>query len=162
NKDGAVLVAWYDRREAKDNLGWRMRAAVSLDGGETFSESVPITDGANAYTASTIWDPIGTANIDDKNGLVTLRVGLPPFFNSGGHTTGMAVDGDGTFHPTWIDNRTGVGQLWSASLKVSGMAVKHGVENLSALDDVSKSVTLELSKMRFDRSTGSISCVARL
>src|SRR5207302_3639106 len=23
NKDGVVLVTWYDRRDAKDNLGWR-------------------------------------------------------------------------------------------------------------------------------------------
>jgi len=55
NKDGVVLITWYDRRDARDNLGWRLRAAASLDGGETFSESVPITDAANTYTASTPW-----------------------------------------------------------------------------------------------------------
>jgi len=162
NKDGVVLVSWYDRREAKDNLGWRLRAAASLDGGETFSESVPVTDGANAYTPSTNWDITGTGNIDDKNGLVSFSVGLGLFFNSGGHTTGLAVDGDGTFHPTWVDNRTGVAQLWSASLKVDGVAVKHGATDLSDLDDVSKAVTLELSNMKFDRATGAVTVSARL
>jgi hypothetical protein len=32
---GVVVVAWYDRRESSDNMGWRIRAAASLDGGVT-------------------------------------------------------------------------------------------------------------------------------
>jgi hypothetical protein len=162
NKDGVVLVTWYDRREAKDNLGWRMRAAASLDGGETFSASVPITDFANAYTATTRWHVSVGANSDDKTSLVSVFAGLDPFFVSGGHTTGLAVDADGTFHPTWIDNHTGVAQLWSVSLKVDGTVVKHGAVDLADLKDISKSVTLELSKPDFDRVKGTLSVSARL
>ena len=162
NKDGVVLVTWYDRREAKDNLGWRMRAAASLDGGETFSASVPITDFANAYTATTRWHVSVGANSDDKTSLVSVFAGLDPFFVSGGHTTGLAADADGTFHPTWIDNHTGVAQLWSVSLKVDGTVVKHGAVDLADLKDISKSVTLELSKPDFDRVKGTLSVSARL
>jgi hypothetical protein len=162
NKDGVVLVTWYDRREAKDNLGWRMRAAASLDGGETFSASVPITDFANAYKATTRWHVSVGANSDDKTSLVSVFAGLDPFFVSGGHTTGLAVDADSTFHPTWIDNHTGVAQLWSASLKVDGTVVKHGAADLADLKDISKSVTLELSKPDLDRVKGTLSVSARL
>ena len=162
NKDGVVLVTWYDRREAKDNLGWRLRAAASLDGGETFSASVPITDFANAFTSTTRWHVTVGTNSDDKKPLVSVFAGLNPFFVSGGHTSGLAVDADGTFHPTWVDNHTGVAQLWSASVKVEGTAVKHGGPDLADLKDISKSVTLELSKPDFDRVKGTLSVSARL
>ena len=162
NKDGVVLVSWYDRREARDNLGWRLRAAASLDGGETFSASVPVTEFVNAYPQTVPWDLRGGASSDDKTSLVSVYVGVEPFFLSGGHTSGLAVDADGTFHPTWVDNHTGVAQLWSASVRVEGAVVKHGAADLAELDDVSKRVTLELGRPEFDRAKGTLSAVARL
>jgi hypothetical protein len=162
NKDGVVLVSWYDRRDAKDNLGWRLRAAASLDGGETFTESVPITEAANSYTPTTPWLVASTGNSDEKSSTVSVRSSLHAFFASAGHTTGLAVDADGTFHPTWVDNRTGVPQLWSASLKVDGTAVKHGATELTELEDISKSVTLQLSKSSFDRAKSTLTMTAQL
>jgi hypothetical protein len=156
NKDGVVLVAWYDRREAKDNLGWRLRAAASLDGGETFSASVPVTDASNAYPPTTPWD------IDAGGDSVSISVKVNNFFVSGGHTSGLAVDANGIFHPTWIDNRTGIPQLWSASLKVDGTVIQHGATDLAGLKDISKSVTLELSKPSLDRARGILSVTAQL
>jgi hypothetical protein len=156
NKGGVVLVTWYDRREAKDNLGWRIRGAVSLDGGETFSSSVAFSDTANAYPATTPFD------LQAFWGNGTLSVSLNPFFANGGHTSGLAVDADGTFHPTWIDNHTGIAQLWSATVKIVGTVVKHGDIGLAELDDVSKSITLELSNPLFDRLTGTLSITAQL
>ncbi|HKZ77833.1 MAG TPA: sialidase family protein [Pyrinomonadaceae bacterium] len=162
NKDGVVLVTWYDRREAKDNLGWKLRAAASLDGGDTFSASVPVTDAANAYSQTTAWDLISLGTSDNKTSLVSVRVEIDPFFNTGGDTSGLAVDADGTFHPTWIDNRTGIAQLWTAPVRVSGTVVNHGAADLADLEDISKSVTLELSRPTFDRATGTLSMAAQL
>ena len=71
NKDGVVLVTWQDRRESGDNLGWRLRAAASLDGGETFSASVPVGSAANAYPGSTAWDVAVSANTSQS--LVSLN-----------------------------------------------------------------------------------------
>src|SRR5258707_14085370 len=116
-RGGVLLAICSDRREGKDNLGWRLRAAASLDGGETFSSSVTISDVANAYPLTTPWDLRAYGSSDDKTSTVTIGVGLDSFYTSGGHTTGLAVDADGTFHPTWIDNRTGIAQLWSSSVK---------------------------------------------
>jgi hypothetical protein len=163
NQDGVVLVAWYDRREAKDNLGWRMRAAASLDGGETFSASVPITDNVNAYPANMPWDAFVSASTDQTHSLVSIGGNIGgAFFTSAGHTSGVAVDADGTFHPTWIDNHTGIAQLWSASLKVDGAPVTHGDASLADLKDISKSVSLELSKPVFDRARGTLTANAQL
>ena len=162
NQDGVVMVTWYDRREAKDNIGWRLRAAVSLDGGETFSASVPVTEFANSYPETTAWDIRGGGQGDDKNSILSVFIGVDSFFVSGGHTSGLAVDADGTFHPTWIDNHTGVAQLWSASLKVPGTPMAHGGADLSELEDVSGMVKLQMSRPVFDRKTGLITAKAQL
>lgn len=165
NKDGVLLVTWYDRRDAKSNLGWRMRAAASLDGGETFSASVPVTDNANAYPLTTPWDLQGSGTRgfpreDEK--LVSARISIQRFFMGGGDTSGLAVDADGTFHPMWNDNHTGIPQLWSASLKVNGPVIKNGASNLAALEDISPAVTMELSNPILDQATGTLSVSAQL
>ena len=162
NKDGVVLVTWYDRREARDNLGWRLRAAASFDGGETFSASVPVSQVANSYPETVKWDLFANGLADGINSLIPISVRILGFFTSGGHTSGLAVDADGTFHPTWIDNRTGVAQLWSASVRVVGKVVNHGGADLADLEDISKSVTLEFSKPIFDRATGTLTMTAQL
>src|SRR5205814_866280 len=98
----------------------------------------------------------------DDETLVSAHVVIRDFFVGGGHTSGLAVSTDGTFHPTWIDNRTGIPQLWSASLKVDGQVVKHGASDLAVLEEISQSVTLEFSKPRWDRGTGTLSVPAQL
>jgi hypothetical protein len=162
NKAGVVLVTWYDRRDAKDDLGWQLRAAASLDGGETFSASVPVTDAVTSFTPATPWHVIGTGSIDKTHSIVSVGISLDPFFTAAGHTTGIAVDADGTFHPTWHSNQTGVMQLWTASIKVDGVGLKNGAADLADLDDVSKSVTLQISRTSLDRATGRIALTAQL
>jgi hypothetical protein len=160
NKDGAVLVTWYDRRESDDNLGWRLRGAASLDGGETFSASIPIASAANAYPPTTAWD-IETRSSSGPTGAV-LSASIEPFFIAGGHTTGMAVDASGAFFATWIDNRTGVAQLWTAPVTVSGTVAKHGSPELAALDEVSSQIKIEVVNRTFDQRTGLLAMRVRL
>jgi hypothetical protein len=162
NKDGVVLITWYDRREAKDNLGWRLRAAASLDGGETFSASVPVTDAIDAYPRTTPLDIGGFGNTDRDHALVSLGFYVDPFFVAGGHTSGLAVDSNGTFYPTWIDNHAGVSQLWTAAVRVQGAVVKHGAPDLAPLDDVSKSVAVELARPKFDATAGTLTVTAQI
>ena len=44
-------------------------------------------------------------------GKLSLRISYHAFGFSGGHYAGLAVSADGAFHPTWVDNRTGVALL---------------------------------------------------
>jgi hypothetical protein len=163
NKDGIVLIAWYDRRDAKDNLGWKLRAAASLDGGETFSASVPVTDTASSSpNQSTPWEQDLYSYGFQRDGTAELLVLLDDFFRTGGHTSGLAVGIDGTFHPTWIDYRTGIAQLWSAAVRVTGAVNKNGSADLAELEDISKSVTAQLFGPSLDRATGTLSIKVQL
>ena len=100
NRGGIVAVSWYDRRDNSDNLGYWPRFSASLDGGATWLPSVRVSTSANLVR-------------DDKE----------TRFNSG-DTAGLAADAGGTFHPVWIDNRTGTHQVWTASVGVRGAAHK--------------------------------------
>jgi hypothetical protein len=91
NKAGVVAVFWYDRRNLPpDGNGWNVRLRASLDGGETWLPSVQVNEVTSA-----------------KAGLASL-----------GHTLGLTADANGAFHPLWIDNRTGIRQVWTATVTV--------------------------------------------
>jgi hypothetical protein len=92
NKRGVVGVAWYDRRDSPDNLGYNVRFAASLDGGATWLPSVRVSS---------------APHVPDDD----------PRKNSG-DTAGLTADADGVFHPVWIDNRTHVPQMWTTTVKV--------------------------------------------
>jgi hypothetical protein len=97
NKDGVVGVLWYDRRDANDNLAYYARFAASFDGGLTFSPSVRVSGAPN--------DP--GAQRDRQ-----------AFLATGGDTAGLTAAADGRFHAVWIDNRTGIQQVWTAAISV--------------------------------------------
>jgi hypothetical protein len=92
NRSGVVGVSWYDRRDNPDNLGYYVRFAASVDGGKTWLPSARVSTAAHVTT-------------DD------------PKKNSG-DTAGLAADADGLFHPVWIDNRTGIPQMWTTTVNV--------------------------------------------
>lgn len=94
---GVVGVLWYDRREFATADGYRPRFAASLDGGVSWSPSVAISTAPNAQSA--------------QRG--------PDFLPNGGDTAGLAAAADGRFHALWIDNRTGVQQVWTAAITVT-------------------------------------------
>jgi hypothetical protein len=98
NTTGHVAVAWYDRRGLPPAPGSRppfypsgcnVRLRVSRDGGETWQQSVQVNE--KSIKAS-VWD---------------LR-----------DTSGLTADAAGTFHPVWIDDRTGTTQVWTAAVRV--------------------------------------------
>ena len=62
---------------------------VSLDGGKTWQPSVQINP---ALIKASVWQ---------------LR-----------DTAGLAADSAGVFHPTWVDDQTGILQVWTAGVKV--------------------------------------------
>jgi hypothetical protein len=87
---------WYDRRDFPNHDGYVPRFAASFDGGETFTASVVISKAPNARSA--------------QKG--------PDFLLNGGDTAGLTAAADGRFHAVWIDNRTGVQQVWTAAIGI--------------------------------------------
>jgi len=111
NKDGVVGVTWYDRRDHPDNLGWDVRFTASVDGGATFLPSVKVSERGTSFPAGTSREPSGWGSqIDAGRGSFTFM---------GGDTAGLAADAAGEFHAVWVDNHTGVPQVWTAAIKLS-------------------------------------------
>jgi len=173
NADGVVGVAWYDRRDSEDNLGWWVRFRASLDGGETFVPSVRVSEAASAFGSSDRWTvlasssgggrkPSGVPDAKAPGGPISVNLALNGFEFNGGHTAGIAVDASGVFHPLWIDNRTGLAQVWTAPVSVTGRAVKNGSPDLASLDDVSPKVELVVTATDFDRKSNRVTLRARL
>jgi hypothetical protein len=154
NRHGVVGVFWYDRRDDRQNLGYCPRFAASLDGGQTFLPSVRVGEACATIGGSERW-PIwaqGTAR-PSSGGPLRINVWMFPRFYTGADTAGLAADAGGVFHALWVDNRTGLPQVWTAPISVAGTVLRHGSTALSALDDVTSKVALEVTATDYDRAT---------
>jgi len=91
NHAGVVAVTWYDTRGVPDGDGWHVRFRASLDGGRTWRPSARVTE-------------------------AETRASGPE--DSPGDTAGLAAGEGGVFHALWIDGRTRVRQVWTATITV--------------------------------------------
>lgn len=196
NKDGVVLVCWYDRRENPDGLSWYVRARASLDGGETWLPSVRVSSEANEFSertkmfvwanaeqpkAVTAWNDDDASKADpdkanpdkvdpDEESTPPILEGNPSrmtvAFNPrqffAGDYAGLTADSSGAFHSFWIDNRTGLPQIWTAPIRVSGKAVMNGDSSLAALKDVSSDVRIKIVGNSYDRVSKLVTISIRL
>ncbi|HLK59977.1 MAG TPA: sialidase family protein [Chthonomonadaceae bacterium] len=102
NKSGVVGVCWYDTRHVPaDKQGWQIRFRASRDGGATWLPSVRVSEVDCAF---------GKAE--------------KPESVFAGDTAGLCADGNGVFHALWVDNRTGVLQVWTAPITVQNPVSK--------------------------------------
>ena len=92
NRRGIVGITWYDRRDNPDNFGYWVRFRASMDGG------------ANWLPSTRISPEVHKASEDTRK--------------NSGDTAGLAADAGGDFHPAWVDNRTGIPQMWTATVHV--------------------------------------------
>jgi len=170
NNEGIVGLTWYDRREDASDRSDRLRFSASLDGGESWSPSVPVSRRANLvstpprYPAHAWVSGGGARRAASRTSRISSTVALGPRLYEGwndvhGDYAGIAVGTDGRFHAFWIDNRTGVAQLYTAAVNVSARpepdagASRGGLENVTPLvelqhtssvyDAVSKTLALE-------------------
>ncbi|HJQ52229.1 MAG TPA: sialidase family protein [Gemmatimonadaceae bacterium] len=168
NRDGVVLVTWYDRHDTPGNLGWRLRARASLDGGDTWLPSVAVSSAMNRYdkkTHLTLWARNkggGAREYWNRGGEIKLQLYMQVREFWAADYSGLAADASGVFHALWTDNRTGVPQLWSAPITVSGMVARNGDPQLANLVDVSSKVALEVVGDSLDRTTGKAAMTVRL
>ncbi len=169
NKDGVVGVVWHDRRHnaPDDSRSFMVRFAASFDGGETFGPSAAVS-----YPTAASHDAERLVLTALDAGARRLYAGVPKngirmvissdHWPEGGHTNGLAADANGMFHALWVDGRSGIHQVWTATITVSGKGIAHGAADLAALDDVSKAFDVEVSSPTYDETSGAITVVARL
>jgi hypothetical protein len=166
NRAGVVAVTWLDRREASDNLGWRTRVRVSVDGGETFLPSTAVSEVPARFDGHEHWpstaSTIGGGTPVFTGDLLRVLIFAPLHLYFPGDYASVAADRDGTFHPYWIDNRTGWHQVWTAPLGVTAKAFKNGSGDLSELDDLTALTTLDRVASSYDQATQTASVTVRL
>jgi hypothetical protein len=182
NRDGVVAVQWYDRRDFANNIGWNIRMRVSLDGGETWSPSVQVTDRPTTFAADQLrWVAAGRAGSGAAGGrgrggrgeveaersggaVVSLSANLAyaGFTFAPGHNGAFVADAAGDFHPAWIDYRNGVAQLYTARVHVDGTVARNGGGDLAALSDLSGTVNLQLINTTVDQKTDRVTFHVRL
>ncbi len=172
NKAGIALVTWYDRRDNPDGLGWYLRARASLDGGETWLPSVRVSEKPSTFssqqkivTFAFVGRPEASApnNMGENAAKLThvgVRFQVRQFF--AGDYAGLAADASGTFHAFWIDNRTGLPQIWTAPIVVDGRAIRNGDAGNADLKDVSRDVELEIVSTNYDRASNTVTVGVRL
>jgi hypothetical protein len=179
NNSGSVGVMWYDRRDNPDNTGWWVRFAASIDGGHSFSSSALVSEAPFDLARDT--QPVISGVTRGGGHPHPLLAGGPlrsdvvySHFNFvGGHTAGLASSPDGLFHLLWVDDRTGVSQIYTSAVRVragvqrqslavspasaAGAASTDSTTRIasvavagdSALENISQAVTLELSHARY-------------
>jgi hypothetical protein len=167
NNAGVVAVAWYDRRDFEDNISWNIRFRASMDGGETWAPSVKVTDKASQFgdIAETWVAQPGAAGGGRGRGgadssrsggaMVSLagRLSYANFTFAPGHNGAFSADAAGAFHPAWIDYRTGMPQLWTATVKVRGAVAINGGGDLAGMSNLSSRVALETINTSYDRQS---------
>lgn len=168
NDAGVLGITWYDRRDSPTGLGYAVRFTASRDGGVSLTESVRVSEEPFRFA----WDGglvlmgsgAGGGHPSEyrSGGLLRGTVSLHHFNNKGGDTAGMAAGADGAFHPFWVDNRTGVPQIWTARVEVAGEAVRHGDPALAELEDVTGKTRLRIDRNGYDPAAGSVSLRVRL
>lgn len=159
NKDGVVGVMWYEGFERADIQGYWVNFSASLDGGETWAPAVRVSEAPCVFGGTEKIQVNGSASNDGGR----LRLQLWPLvWRSSGHTAGLAADAKGVFHAFWVDNRTGISQVWTAPVSVSGHVYKYGAEEFADLDDLSNLVGIDLVRTMFDKGTHNVSVTIQL
>lgn len=156
NGRGVVGISWYDRREDRRNRDFRLRFTASADGGRSVMSSVPVSQHAYRYPSEPEPEalfPMGIRFDPDSTGAAWLGVhtgrSSRTYYQVGDYG-GFAARADGAFQPVWIDNRTGVPQLFTAAITVAPAARTPEVRDRQLGRLVSDSVLASVSGVSFD------------
>jgi hypothetical protein len=159
NSNGIVGVMWYDRRDTADDIAYRVRFSASIDGGETFLPSVPITT-ADSMSLHAERQRLAFNSLPGEGNFLSAIIGIDGFDFIGGHTNGMVADARGVFHPLWVDGTSGINQLWTAAVTVRGQGRRNGSPALAKLGDVSRFLRIDFVDPVFDRSSATLTTAA--
>jgi len=110
SKDGIVGVSW--RRRTSNEEDAEVRFAFSRDGGGTWSTAVLVSRPAGAVAGGLAKARLGPADDGESPGSRREK------FYKGGDTAGLAADANGVFHALWADQRSGIGQVYTAAIDV--------------------------------------------
>jgi len=163
NRAGVVGISWLDTRDSATGRTYREYFTASLDGGETFLPPVVVSSAessldavANYAVHPTIDSPRAASDGNIEFSFMSTLGRFP----DGGDYMGLTEDGIGTFHPFWVDTRTGSDQVWTAAVRVesrSGPATSQPIE-----DDPARQLRPLFDPASYDPETGTENIPIRL
>jgi hypothetical protein len=155
NGHGAVAIAWYSTAGFPKRDHFDAYAAISTDGGATFSAPVRVSSEASM--------PHSPGN------LYPVPLNLPPYgiafisaysrWAAGGDYIGLAAGNDGVFHLYWPDSRGDTYQIYSARIHAEEPSP---VPDSVASHDVTKDITLITDPLGFNPAVNEIDIPLRL
>ncbi|MGH7736389.1 MAG: sialidase family protein [Candidatus Tyrphobacter sp.] len=153
SRGGIVGVSWS---EMSGRTTYDERFSASLDHGATFLPARVISTGKSA--------PFNDENVAGQPqafGGSFMQFSGFTTRSSGGDYFGMAADGDGVFHPLWIDSRDGIGgQLYTASVAIARQMDACSEE--PDAHDIMKNVAFAFDPPRMNVATGVLTIPVRL
>jgi hypothetical protein len=158
NNRGVVGITWYDRREDPLNRAFRQRFTASADGGASVMRSVPVSSHAHTYAPASgreRYFGVGLS-MPDQSGARWIGVATGQAFRTldgVGDYGGLATRADGAFQAVWVDNRTGVPQLFTAPVRVNLTAMPPEARDARLGRRISDSVSVTLSRAPFDAAS---------
>ena len=164
NNRGVVGSSWYDRREDPRDRDFRLRFTSSADGGNHVMRSVAVSQHAYHYPQESEPEalfPLGIRFDADSAGagwLVIHTGSSNRLYYDVGDYGGFVARADGGFQAIWVDNRTGVPQIFSAAISVTPVARTREERDRELGRVVSDSVLASVSGVSFDPK----SCTVRL
>jgi len=183
SNDGVVGMTWFDTRNSAnhDNREYDEYFAASVDGGQTFTAPVRVSDATSSRMGKGNLAMQGSLfDIEMPSGEEETRVSFisgASRWPAGGDYMGMAVDDHGVFHPLWADARTGTFQLQTAAVAVikpsaqgkdgakKGALTESGASKpapSNVLTSLSKKVELVFDPTSYDPATGILDAPTRL
>jgi hypothetical protein len=147
NAQGTLALAFL-RADAATKTVTEMFTA-STDGGQTFLQPVAVQSTPARLDA--MQSSGYAAAAEHVQGQIFVGFSSPGSrFTSGGDYVGMAADGNGAFHPIWVDARSGTDQVWTATARI-GAAPSPPATLTSA--NVSDDVDLQFGTGSWDAAT---------
>lgn len=110
NRDGVAGVSF--RRRVRDTEDGDVYFTASADGGATWFLPTLVSSPRSAVDGGLARPTLGPKDVVDQPGSRRFSI------FKGGDTGGLAADANGVFHALWADQRSGIGQVYSAAIEV--------------------------------------------
>lgn len=152
---GAVAVSWFSTAGFQRRDHFNAYAAISTDGGRTFSAPALVSSRPSMPRTPGNLMPIAFYYPDLGYGFISAY----SRWAAGGDYIGLAGGPDNVFHLYWPDSRGSEYQIYSARIHPSGPAEAPPEATAS---DVTKDIMLDFDPIRIKASTGEIDIPVRL
>lgn len=166
NADGTVGVMWYDTRDVTD--GWNLYFSASTDGGETWAPPARVSSAPTmAFTAAND-RPVPLVVRQAPSGISVAMLSAFSRWPHGGDYMGITADAAGTFHPFWIDGRSGLFEVYTSRIRVVpaggplAMAQGAAVDTSHRQQMLNEKLTLDFDPVRVDWEHGELLVPVRL